>query len=80
MKSENKHKITHTPANSKIFIGKNRIKINDHEIFGVTAINIDQKDYGQKESTVTIKFRSKDVVIEDNSKVGISWVAPEIND
>lgn len=80
MKQENKQEIKHTPSHSKVFIGKDRIKINNQEIFGVIAIDIKQKDYNQQKSIVAISFNSKDVVIEDNAKVGIYWVAPEIND
>ncbi|MCK1226017.1 hypothetical protein [Streptococcus uberis] len=80
MKQENKQEIKHTPAHSKVFIGKDRIKINGQEIFGVTAINIKQKDHKQQKSVVTISFNSKDVLIEENAKVGIYWVAPEIDD
>lgn len=80
MKQENKQEIKHTPAHSKVFIGKDRIKINGQEIFGVIAIDIKQKDHNQQKSVVAISFNSKDVVVEDNAKVGIYWVAPEIDD
>lgn len=80
MKQENKQEIKHTPAHSKVFIGKDRIKINGQEIFGVIAIDIKQKDHNQQKSIVAISFNSKDVVVEENAKVGIYWVAPEIDD
>lgn len=79
-KQEIKQEIKHTPAHSKVFIGKDRIKINGQEIFGVIAIDIKQKDHNQQKSVVAISFNSKDVVVEDNAKVGIYWVAPEIDD